>query len=116
MIYLASPYSHDDPEVRQDRFIKACRAAAWLIRAGHIVFSPIAMNHPIAIHGGLSGDWESWEKSCLLMVDACDELVVLMIPGWEVSKGVIAEKNYAHAAHKGTRLLEPCNFGEFRWV
>ncbi|GIW55540.1 MAG: hypothetical protein KatS3mg082_1944 [Nitrospiraceae bacterium] len=34
MIYLASPYSHPDPAVREERFHAACRAAAALLLAG----------------------------------------------------------------------------------
>lgn len=35
MIYLASPYTHVDPAVRELRFAIASRVAAELIRAGH---------------------------------------------------------------------------------
>ncbi len=35
MIYLASPDSHPDPDVREQRFQAACAAAAALMRAGH---------------------------------------------------------------------------------
>ena len=40
MIYLASPYSHPDPAVREERFREACRAAAKLISLGRIVSRP----------------------------------------------------------------------------
>jgi hypothetical protein len=52
MIYLASPYSHPDRAVREERFRGACRATAALLRSGHAVFSPIA--HAI----------RSWSKVC----------------------------------------------------
>ena len=39
MSYLANPYSHLDPDVREQRYRAACRAAARLMWAGHIVFS-----------------------------------------------------------------------------
>ena len=48
MIYLACPYSHDDSSVREHRFHAACRAAAQLIRAGHVVFCPVVHSHPLA--------------------------------------------------------------------
>lgn len=35
MIYLASPYSHPDPEVRAARFAAACRGAAGLASPSH---------------------------------------------------------------------------------
>ena len=45
MIYLASPYSHPDPSVREQRFQNACRIAAELMRSGRIVYSPVAHSH-----------------------------------------------------------------------
>ena len=47
IIYLAAPYSHPDPGVRERRFRAINRAAAALIAEGRIVFSPISMSHPI---------------------------------------------------------------------
>lgn len=43
MIYLASPYSHPAPAVRQERYEAACAATATLTREGHPVFSPISL-------------------------------------------------------------------------
>ena len=34
VIYLASPYSHPDPAVRQARWLAACEAAAWIMGQG----------------------------------------------------------------------------------
>ncbi|MCP4786572.1 MAG: DUF1937 family protein [Fuerstiella sp.] len=48
MIYLASPYSHSDANIREKRFRDVCRTAARLMRNGDVVFSPIAHGHPIA--------------------------------------------------------------------
>jgi len=56
MIYLASPYTSDDPAVRQQRFEAACRAAAAMIRQGQTVFSPIAHSHAICAFG-VPLDW-----------------------------------------------------------
>jgi len=90
MIYLASPYSHFDATVRQARFEAACRAAAALIRRGHVVFSPIAHSHSIAQHG-LPQDWGFWAQQDRRILTACDELWVLMLDGWEHSRGIQAE-------------------------
>lgn len=65
MIYLASPYTHPDPAVRQRRFDAACRAAAQMIRAGSMVFSPVVHSHPLT-HYGLPFDWRAWAKHRLL--------------------------------------------------
>lgn len=93
LIYLASPYSHPDPAVRQMRFEKVCEVAAEMMRDVFLVFSPIAHTHPIAVSGteGLPKGWEFWERYDRRFLKSCDKLVVLKIDGWQESKGVQAE-------------------------
>ena len=90
MIYLASPYTHADYRVREQRFQAACRAAAGLLRAGVAVFSPIAHSHSIA-HQGLPTGWDFWGRLDREYLSRCDVLAVLTIPGWRESAGVQAE-------------------------
>ncbi len=54
MIYLATPYSHDDPNIRAHRFTVANRVASKLMRDGRMVFSSISHTHPIALAGGVA--------------------------------------------------------------
>jgi nucleoside 2-deoxyribosyltransferase len=97
VIYLASPYSHPDESVRISRFHAACDAAASLMRAGHVVFSPIAHTHPIAVRNALPLGWEFWKATDEAFLSRCDELYVLMLEGWDTSKGVTAEIEIARA-------------------
>ena len=106
MIYLASPYSHPDPSVREFRFREACRAAAKLMRLGKAVFSPIAHGHCICTHG-LPTDWRFWEPFDRVQLERCDEVVVLMLDGWRESVGVQAEIRIAGQLGKPVRYLEP---------
>lgn len=106
MIYLASPYSHPDPAVRAQRFRAACRAAVALLHAGHVVFSPITHSHPLAQHG-LPGNWQFWERYDREFLQRCDEVVVLMLPGWRKSVGVQAEIRIARELGKPVRYLAP---------
>ncbi|HZT79162.1 MAG TPA: DUF1937 family protein [Gemmataceae bacterium] len=106
MIYLASPYSHPDPAVREERFHAACRAAAALLRAGHAVFSPIAHSHALARHG-LSEDWKFWEPFDREYLERCDEVVVLMLAGWRESVGVREEVRIARELGKPVRYVAP---------
>ncbi|GIW90181.1 MAG: hypothetical protein KatS3mg109_0613 [Pirellulaceae bacterium] len=106
LVYLASPYSHADPQVRQARYQAACRAAAWLIGQGHLVFSPIAHSHGITQHG-LPVDWDFWEEHDRRMLVACDRVVVLMLPGWRESLGVQAEVAIARELGKPLAYLSP---------
>ena len=104
MIYLASPYSHPDPEVRKQRFRDVCIAAARLIRAEHVVFSPIAHGHPIAEHG-LPTDWKYWERHDREQLEHCNKVVVLMLDGWRESVGVQAEIRIACELGKPVRYV-----------
>ncbi len=90
MIYLATPFSSPDIEVRQARYEEACRETAELLREGKIVFSPIVHSYPLTEYG-LPGDWEFWQKVDSHMLRKADRLLVLMMPGWKESIGVQAE-------------------------
>lgn len=91
MIYLASPYSDPNPAVEQARFEAVCGAAATLMGKGYRIFSPIAHTHPIAMAGELPRGWDWWKRYDEEMLAAFDELWVLMLPGWDKSKGVKGE-------------------------
>lgn len=91
-IYLLSPYTHTDPDIRQDRHDKACFAAAVLIRAGYNVFSPIAHSHTISQHAGNDCDSRFWTELDLSFLEAwADEARVLMLDGWLGSDGIKTE-------------------------
>lgn len=106
MIYLASPYSHPDPDVREQRYRAACHAAAELIQAGHIVFSPVIHSHPLTAFGLPTG-WEFWQRVDLALLERCDEVVVLKLEGWEESVGVHAEIRTAGELGKPVRHRDP---------
>lgn len=91
MIYLATPYSHDDPNVRAARFDQACIIAGTLMNSGHLVFSPIAHSHPIALKCELPTTWDYWRRYDYRMLLCSTKLVVAMMDGWQESKGVQAE-------------------------
>jgi Domain of unknown function (DUF1937) len=99
VIYLASPYSHPEQAIREQRFRDACHAAASLMRLGQQVFSPIAHGHPLTRHG-IPGDWSFWERHAHWYLERCDEVVVLTLDGWEQSVGVRAELDLATTSHK----------------
>ena len=108
MIYLGSPYSHPEPAVREMRFDAACKAAAVLMQRGHLVFSPVCYSHQIAKHG-LPTDWVFWEKYDRAILRRCEEVWVLMLPGWESSRGVQAEIKIAREMGMPVEFIDPCN-------
>lgn len=95
MIYLASPYSHKDPSIREKRFLLIEELTAKMIKEGKMVFSPIVHCHNLSISYNLSQDFEFWQKYCLYFIDKADMLMVYMIEGWKESKGIKEEIEYA---------------------
>jgi len=107
VIYLASPYTHPDPTVRQQRFETVCQVAADMLRAGMLVFSPIAHSVPIAEHGGAPDTWDFWWGVDLEILARCDELIIVKLDGWRESRGVQAEIARARALGKRVSYVEP---------
>lgn len=106
MTYLASAYSHPDAAVRTTRYRAACWAAATMMRAGLLVFSPIAHSHPLTEYG-LPGGWEFWRAFDERMINSCDEVRVLMLDGWQESRGISEEVKIAHRLGKPVWYVMP---------
>jgi nucleoside 2-deoxyribosyltransferase len=109
LIYLACPYTHATAEIRLQRFQHATKAAAALIRQGHIVFSPITMTHPIDIEmagseNTLGSDfWVAFDEA---FMDRCDVFALLPLEGWQQSSGVKREIEYFESAGKPLLILD----------
>jgi hypothetical protein len=109
-IYLASPYSHKDKAVMDDRYNAACRAAASIIaKTRRAVFAPIAHSHPIADWMPLESrvDFEMWMLVDLPILRYAAELWVLRLDGWAESRGVTREREYARSLGIPTFMAEP---------
>jgi hypothetical protein len=91
LVYLASTYTHEDPKIKEYRWIKICEKASQLASEGMMVFSPIAMCHPMSVFGKLPGDWTFWEKFDRAYLSCSNKMIVYKLKGWETSKGVQSE-------------------------
>ncbi len=96
-IYLASPYNHEDAAVRQLRYEQVSEYCAQLMQLREIVYCPIAHSHPIAEVWGLPKDEAYWRQANFAMLRPAEGLWVYKIAGWERSKGVAAEVEFAHS-------------------
>src|SRR5262249_8272524 len=105
IIYLACPYSHPEPQVRERRFHYATCAAARLVDEGHMVFSPITHSHPIANIGRGPTSFQFWRDFDFALLRACSELVILCLEGWQESVGVQAEAAEAIRLKMPTRQM-----------
>ena len=96
-VYLASPYTHPDPAIRERRFVEVCRVASDLMAAGSAVFCPIAHSHPIDTIAPLPQTTAFWMAQDLPILRCASRVVVLMLDGWRQSKGIAAEIAAAEA-------------------
>jgi hypothetical protein len=98
VVYLACPYSDPDPNIKQQRHQVANQVAAELLSQGIFVFSPLTYSVPLSQAGCHKG-WVNWKDFDFEMISRCDRLLVLKLPGWELSRGVAEE--IAHAKELG---------------
>lgn len=93
-IFLACPYSHADKSVIHERFVACNKVAAAIIESGHAVFSQVSMSHPInlAFEGkDNAAIGKLWAPVDAVFMDAMQELIIVDLPGWEISAGIKRE-------------------------
>ena len=95
MIYIASPYTHKNKKVMQQRYEEVVALCAYLAKEGHSVYSPIAHWHPIALLHDLPRDKAWWKVVDEDMIVIAKQLWVLMLDGWRASKGIAREILFA---------------------
>lgn len=94
LIYFASPYTHKDKAVLEQRFHAVVEACGWYMnnRRDKYFYSPIAHTHPIASRCTLPIEWQFWANFDECILSRCSEMWILTIPGWSRSTGVNAER------------------------
>ena len=117
--YLGVPYSHKDSKIRKWRFDRVTEATAHLMKKGEYttVYSPITHSHLInsAKIGSESFTWDFWiDEYDLNFLAVCKVLLVLQLPGWEASKGVAAEIDYALEKGIPVKMASPVYDEMFR--
>lgn len=91
MIYIASPYTQQEGEhstIVYSRYEAVTDYCTYLMHYGEIFYAPITFTHNWAIAQNLPTDANFWGAFNTHYMNLCDELHVLMLPGWETSKGV----------------------------
>ena len=96
MIYVASPYTHPDRNVREQRYHDVMRfIAEHQTEYDQMLYSPIVHYHDMAVFHDLPTNWEWWWDKNKQMMDLASAVLELRIDGWETSKGMQAEIKYA---------------------
>lgn len=106
LAYLACPYNHPDPSVKEERHHLVNFEAAQLIADGIFVVSPLTHNIPL-FKTGLRQGWDLWKSYDFTIIKRCDKLIVLKLNGWELSKGVADEIAYAQELNLPVEYLDP---------
>lgn len=108
LVYIASPYSHENTHVMKERFEAVRDYTARVMQSDEYVpFSPIVHSHEIANIHNFPKDHEYWLRINSVHMRHCDELWVLMLDGWMESKGVTAEIQFAKSLYIPVRFKCP---------
>lgn len=111
-VYIASPYSSKDRTIRIQRYRAAMQFVAWWLKTDHsplVPFSPIVYCHEMAETFDLPTDAAFWKQFNEAIMLHSPEIYVLRLPGWEDSKGVMAELAWAKEHQRHIVWVEPRN-------
>lgn len=107
MIYIASPYSHDNEAVMELRSQMAAQLTAELMEAGYLAISPIVHGHEVQKYlSEKSTDFNYWKNYCLTLLSKCDRMIILGMPGWTDSVGVKAEIEFCLSNYIDVRFYD----------
>ena len=103
LIYLASPFAHPSAAVREARLEAVRYVCGKMVDEGRIVLSPLVYAGELAVRGYHAPQgWYAWD---LQFLARSDQLLVLQLPGWEHSQGVLVEIAAAQARNIPIRLM-----------
>ena len=103
LIYLAMPYAHPAAAVREARLEAARYVCGQMVNQGKMVMAPMVYLGELADRG--IHPPQGWYAFDLQLLARSDELLVLQLPGWEDSKGVLIEIAGAQTKGMPVRLM-----------
>lgn len=118
LIYIAGPYIGDgDPHTIKMNILKASILSLLCWKRGWAAICPHKNTEGYEAYEGQDGlTAESWYQGDLEILSRCD--AILMVPGWETSKG--ARKELEYAQMKGLTIYMHIGhvpiIGEYRYV
>jgi hypothetical protein len=95
--YIASPYTHINPEIMRERFLLVEHYTAQMLKSGTAAYSPIVHCHEMVQRHKLPTDHKFWADYNFAMIAPSIGVQVLHLPGWQESKGVAEERRFADA-------------------
>jgi len=103
--YVASPYGKYEGGTDK-AYEDVCREMALLLDAGVRVFGPIAHTHGLSKHMAPKPH-KFWMTIDRWVFDACDGLIIVKLPGWWESEGVMQELAWATQANMPVVKMDP---------
>lgn len=101
--YLAAPFTSANRNVRNARLEAVRIVSDHLIRKDKVVFSPLEYTQGMQSRNTFPP--QGWYAFDLTILRRCEELLVLALPGWQESHGVIMEIAVAKAQNIPTRII-----------
>ena len=114
MVYVASPYTHPDPLVREIRMLLVEQYVVRKVKnsPGEFYYSPIVYAHALGNRYELPKEVNFWHGFNLPSLMIAERIEILMLPGWKESKGVSWEIDEALELNKEIKYVEPQNSAE----
>ena len=96
LIFISPPYNHSDPAIVELNYYKVGKFATKLVSEGNVAISPIVYGHNLLkFQPDMPGDWKFWQNFCFTLLEKADEMIVYKMEGWDKSRGVSEEIEFA---------------------
>lgn len=120
LVYTAAPYTVKDEAGKED-FEEVCKrmdiffeCETKLAQREIQTVSPLYKHFLRKKNIDLPGDWEYWSKYSETLLVSSDVLLIVKIPGWEMSEGVRGEVLIARNRRIPTFAIYPEELGNLR--
>jgi hypothetical protein len=111
MIYLASPFSHSNPEIVRYRIEQTQNAIAFLLQNNIYAWSPIIQTYEVNIRHSLPTDADFWKNYNFDFMRRADAMYLLELEGWETSKGLKMEIEFCKHVGLPLYYIDPkCDY------
>lgn len=94
-MYLASPYTALDAELKRRRVRQTMEALASLHAQNIVAYSPIVHWYEVVKEFALPDDHLPWIVQCEGMMRLCGSIGILRLDGWRESRGVKHEIDFS---------------------
>ena len=111
-MYLASPYTHPDPVIRELRYLKTTEALQQLLVSKVWTYSPIVHCHELAKVWDMPREAKFWEEYNKAMLSQASILCILALDGWLSSEGIKTELAFALSHGKPVVYIEDGDYHE----